>query len=306
MPNNEMRPSLDDLAVFLAVSESSGFRAAARTLGQSVSTTSETISRLERLLGVPLFTRTTRSVMLTDAGRQLATRVAPLLTEARVAMDEAASSRNAVRGRLKLNVPGAVMVDILPPLIDEFMIRHPDVRIEIVVEDRLVDMTAADCAAGIRYGEHLDQDMIAVPIGPRMQYSALGASPAYIDKHGSPSKPAELLHHDCIRYRIAGAAAFAWEFERNGKSVAIDPPARITVSTGGAAAGIDLAVAGRGIIYTFRNWLDPHFASGALVPVLPGWWPQFDGPNLYFPRRFMPAPLRAFVDLVRTKSDANA
>ncbi|WP_207485967.1 LysR family transcriptional regulator [Arenibaculum pallidiluteum] len=298
MPNNDALSSLDDLRVFLAVSDAGGFRTAARQLGVSASTVSETITRLETRLGVSLFNRTTRSVMLTEAGRLLAERLAPLVSEARAALDEAASSRDGVRGRLKLNVPGAVMVDILPPLIDRYMAAHPDVRVEIVVEERLVDITAADCDAGIRYGEHLEQDVIAIPIGPRHQQAALGACPSYLARHGLPTHPRELLDHGCIRTRIAGAALAPWEFEREGEELTVDPPARLTVSTGGALAAISLALSGRGIIYMFRNWLDPHYASGALVPVLQDWWPRYDGPRLYFARRLMPAPLRAFVDLV--------
>ncbi|WP_312797616.1 LysR family transcriptional regulator [Tianweitania sp.] len=298
MPNNDLAASLDDLRVFLAVADANGFRTAAKRLGQSPSTVSETISRLELRLGVPLFSRTTRSIMLTEAGRALAIRTAPLLSEARAALDEAASSQNTVRGRLRLNVPGAVMFDILPPIIDRYMAAHPDVRVELVVEDRLVDITAADCDAGIRYGEHLEQDMIAIPIGPRQQQAALAAAPSYLKRLGMPTHPSELLTHDCIRIRISGAAVGAWEFERGSETLTVDPPARLIMGTAGAMAAIALAKSGRGLLYTFRNWLDPHFADGTLVPVLQDWWPRYDGPRLYFSRRFMPAPLRAFVDLV--------
>ncbi len=298
MANNDAMSSLDDLRIFLAVFEAGGFRRAARNLGLSVSTVSETITRLEARLGVPLLGRTTRSVMATEAGRRLAGRVAPLISEARAALDEAASSETMLRGRLKLNVPGAVMRDILPPLLDRYMTAHPGVRVEIVVEDRLVDITAADCDAGIRYGEHLSQDMIAIPIGPRRQEAALAASPAYLARRGMPTHPRDLLDHDCIRVRISGAALTPWTFERDGEELTIDPPARLTVGTGGAAAAIDLAVAGHGFLCLFRNWLDPHLESGALEPVLPEWWQPFDGPRLYFSRRLVPAPLRAFIDLV--------
>lgn len=167
------------------------------------------------------------------------------------------------------------MVDILPPLIDRFLVRHPAVRVEIVVEDRLVDAIADGCVAGIRYGEHLAQDMIAVPIGPRYQQLALAASASYLSARGSPSHPREVLNHECIRMRFTSGVLTAWDFER----------------------------AGHGLICTFKNWLDPHLESGELVPVLMDWWRRFDGPRLYFPSRFMPAPLRAFVDLVSERPD---
>jgi DNA-binding transcriptional LysR family regulator len=297
MENNHA-PSLDDISVFLAVCEASGFRAAAKRLGLSPSKVSDMITRVETQLGVPLLTRNTRSVVPTEVGRELAARMAPLLAGMRAVLQEAGASGQEVRGLLKLNVTGAVMVDILPPLIDRFLIQHPAVQVEIVVEDRLVDAIADGCVAGIRYGEHLAQDMIAVPIGPPFQQLALAAAPSYLSARGTPSHPSELLNHECIRMRFSSGALTAWDFERNGKLLKLDPPSRLIVGVDAAAAAIDLARAGRGFVCTFRNWLDPHLRSGELVPVMQDWWLQFEGPRLYFPSRFMPAPLRAFVDLV--------
>ena len=302
---NHREPSLDDLSVFLAVCEASGFRAAAKRLGLSPSKVSDTISRVEAQLGVPLLTRNTRSVRPTEAGRALAARLSPLLAETRAALNDVAGADQQVRGLLKLNVAGAVMVDILPPLIDRFLIRHPAVRVEIVVEDRLVDAIAEGCVAGIRYGEHLAQDMIAVPIGLRFQQSALAASPSYLHARGHPVHPRNLLDHECIRTRFSSGALTAWEFERDGEVVKVDPPSHLIVGVDAAAAAIDFARAGRGLICTFRNWLDPHLDRGELVPVLKDWWQSFEGPQLYFPSRFMPAPLRAFVDLVSAERDSD-
>jgi len=298
MTNNAEVTSLDNLRVFLSVVEARGFRAASKQLGLSPSTVSEKIAEIELQLGVPLLTRTTRSVMPTEAGSALAARLAPLFAEARAALQDAANSQAEVRGLLKLNVTGAVMVDILPPLIDRFLMLHPHVRVEIVVEDRLVDIVAAGCEAGIRYGEHLAKDMIAVPIGPRVQGLAYAASPSYLARNATPLDPRDLLAHDAIRLRFSSGALVAWEFECGPEVMTIDPPGRLIIGVDAAPAAIDAACAGHGVIGTFKNWLDPHIENGSLHPVLPEWWPSFEGPRLYFSRRFVPAPLRALIDFV--------
>ena len=306
MANSDHLP-MDDLSIFLSVCETGGFRKTARRLGLSPSTVSEKVALLETRLGAPLLIRTTRSVSLTDVGRTLAERLSPLMRETRAALQDAMSSQDKVRGQLKLNVTGAVMVDILPPLIDRFLIRFPEVRIEIVVEDRLVDITAAGCDAGIRYGEHLAQDMIAVPIGPKFQRLALAASPGYLDAQGIPSHPSDLLAHDCIRLRFSSGALTDWELECGDQALTVDPPGRVIIGVDAAPAAIELARGGHGIICTFENWLDTALKTGDLRPVLPKWWSTFDGPRLYFSSRLMSAPLRAFVDLVgeeRTKDSA--
>lgn len=301
MANNDSIFGFDDLAVFLDICDTGGFRKTAQRLGLSASSVSERLKRLEQKIGVPLLTRTTRSVSPTEAGRQLAERLLPLYSEARMALRDAASSQREVRGLLRLNVTGAVMIDILPPMVDRFLQAHPGVRIEFVVEDRLVDAVAAGCDAGIRYGEHLAQDMIAVPLGPRHQRAGLAASPAYLAHRSTPRDPSDLLDHDCIRLRFSSGAYVPWEFENEGAVQTVDPVGRLIIGVDAAAAAIDLARSGHGLIYTFENWLEPHLASGDLVPVLPEWWITFDGPSLYFSRRFMPAPLRAFVDFIATE-----
>jgi DNA-binding transcriptional LysR family regulator len=298
MANNHNQPSLDDLAVFLAVRTSGGFRAAATQLGLAPSNISDTISRLESQLGVPLLLRTTRSMTLTEAGKELAERIAPLLAETRAALHDAASSQQHVRGVLRLNVPGAVMPDILPPLLDRFLAEHPGVRVDIVLEDRLVDAIAAGCDAGIRYGEHLSQDMIAIPLGPPMQQLAVAAAPAYFAARSMPSHPHDLIEHECIRLKFSSGALVKWELEKAGEALVVDPPARVTMHVDAVASAIDLACRGHGMILTFRNWLDPYLEKGELQPVLQDWWPQFEGPKLYFSRRLTPAPLRAFIDLI--------
>ncbi|WP_330629442.1 MULTISPECIES: LysR family transcriptional regulator [Thioclava] len=296
-----MANNLDDLGVFVAVVKAKGFRRAARQLGLSPATVSETISRLEARLELRLLTRTTRAVTPTEAGEALARRVAPLLAEMEDSLHAARSQSGALHGRLVLNVPGAVMVDILPPLVEAFCALYPQVEIEIMVDDRMVDAVAAGCDAGIRYGEALAQDMIAVPIGPRRQQAALAAAPAYLAREGCPAHPRDLLHHACLRARFSSGALVPWTFEKEGEEIRLDPKARLIIGTGGSAALIGHAVAGLGVCLTFRNWLEPHFKAGHLVPVLPDWWEEFEGPYLYFYGRRPPAALRAFVDFLRAQ-----
>lgn len=305
MTNNVDRLRLDDLSIFLAVVETGGFRAASKRLRISASSVSEKIAKLEEDIGAPLLNRTTRSVSPTEAGEALAKRISPLLDEVELAVSDASGAGGQVRGSLKLNVPGAVMVDILPAMIAEFMALHPQVRVEIMMENRLVDIVAAGCDAGIRYGEHLAQDMIAVPIGPQSQCLALAASPSYLAGREIPREPSDILDHECIRMRFSNGSLVPWELERDEVVVTIDPPARLIVDVEAVNSAIMLARSGRGIIATFGNWLDPFLESGELVPVLPDWWQWFGGPQLYFYRRFLPAPLRAFVDFVKQR-DASA
>jgi DNA-binding transcriptional LysR family regulator len=178
---------------------------------------------------------------------------------------------------------------------------YPDIRLEVIAEDSFVDVLAAGCDAGIRYDERLEADMIAVPIGPRVQRFATAAAPAYLRRHSRPDHPRDLLSHACLRGRFGSGAMTAWEFERAGEVVRVDPAGPLLVSIG---AAIDLAVAaavaGTGIITLFEDWLRPQLDSGALEPVLESWWPSFSGPFLYYPgRRLVPASLRAFIDFIK-------
>jgi len=163
---------------------------------------------------------------------------------------------------------------------------------------------AAGFDAGIRYEERLEQDMIAVPIGPRTQRFAAAAAPAYLDRRGRPQHPRELLEHACLRGRFSSGAMATWEFERAGEVVRIEPTGPLLVSIGTATdLAVDAALAGVGVICLFDDWLRPHFDSGALEPVLEPWWQRFSGPFLYYSgRRLVPAPLRAFIDFIRVSA----
>lgn len=296
-----MTTYLDDVRVLAAVARAGGFREAARASGTSASSMSEAVRRLEASVGVRLLQRTTRSVTPTEAGARLLERLGPALEEIAAALDGVRTTGDRVAGTLRLNVPTVASRLVLPRIVPEFLEAHPDVRVEVTAQDALVDVLAAGCDAGIRYVASLEKDMIAVPIGPRKQRFALGASPDYLERHGRPNHPRALLEHACLRTRFPTGALVAWELERDGEVVKVDPTGPLVVSMGSATdLLIDAAVAGRGIVYTFEDWLRPQFESGALKPLLERWWPSFSGPFLYYPsRRHMPAPLRAFVDFIR-------
>ncbi len=300
-----MKIDLDDLNAFVAVARAGGFREAARLKGSSASGLSEAVRRLETGLGVRLLNRTTRSVLPTEAGQGLIDRLAPALTEVEAALDVVNGFRDKPAGTLKLNVPVSAARLILPDLVPKFLAAYPDIRLEIITDQSFVDILAAGCDAGIRYDERLQQDMIAVPIGPRTQRFAAAASPAYLKTSGRPDHPRDLLSHACIRGRFASGAMPPWEFERDGEVVLIEANGPLIVRIGGPTdLAVDAAIAGTGIIMLFEDWLQPYFDSGALEPVLEPWWQSFSGPFLYYPgRRLVPAPLRAFIDFVKAAND---
>jgi DNA-binding transcriptional LysR family regulator len=207
---------------------------------------------------------------------------------------------------LRLNVPANVARIVLPRIIVPFLQAYPEIRLEVTAEDSFVDLLAAGADAGIRYDERLEQDMIALPIGPRRQRFATAAAPDYLAEHGHPDHPRDLLNHRCLRGRFAGGFMPLWEFEKEGEIVRVDPPSALVTRPGLATdLLIDAAVGGIGIISLFEDWLAPHLESGAMQPLLKPWWQSFSGPFLYYPgRRHLPAPLRAFVDFIKASERA--
>ncbi len=298
-----MAVELGDLGAFVAVARAKGFREAARSTGGSPSGLSEAVRRLEAELGVRLLNRTTRSVAPTEAGQSLLARLAPALGEMEAALDAVNSFRDRPAGTLRLNVPVSAARLVLPKIVPGFLAAYPDIRLEVMTDESFVDVLAAGCDAGIRYGERLEQDMIAVPIGPRSQTYALAASPAYLDLRGRPQHPRDLLDHSCLRFRFPSGNMPNWELELEGEVVVVEPKGPLIVQAGGAIElAVEAAVAGVGIIGLFEDWLRPQLESGALEPVLRPWWQEFPGPFLYYPgRRLVPAPLRAFLDFVKSR-----
>jgi DNA-binding transcriptional LysR family regulator len=300
-----MKVDLGDLNAFVAVARARGFRDGARASGGSASGISEAVRRLEAQLGVRLLNRTTRSVVPTEAGERLLERLGPALTEVEAALDVVNGFRDRPAGTLRLNVPVSAARLVLPAIVPPFLAAYPEIRVEVIAEDSFVDVLAAGCDAGIRYVERLEQDMIAVPIGPRVQRFATAAAPAYLDRYGRPGHPRELLGHACLLGRFpSGTTMSTWEFERDGKVVQVEVTGPLVVRIGAAVdLKVEAAIGGAGIVHLFEDWLRPHLDSGALEPILEPWWLRFPGPFLYYPgRRLVPAPLRAFVDFIRASA----
>jgi DNA-binding transcriptional LysR family regulator len=301
-----MKIDLGDLKAFVAVARTGGFRDGARASGYSASAISEAVRRLEARLGIRLLNRTTRSVVPTEAGERLLERLRPALTEVEAALDVVNGFRDRPAGTLRLNVPVSAARLVLPAIVPPFLAAYPEIRLEVIAEDSFVDVLAAGCDAGIRYGERLEQDMIAVPIGPRIQRFATAAAPAYLDRRGRPGHPRELLGHACLLGRFpSGTTMSTWEFERDGEVMQVEVTGPLVVRAGAAIdLAVEAAIAGAGIMSLFEDWLRPHIDSGALEPILEPWWQRFPGPFLYYPgRRLVPAPLRAFVDFIKASAD---
>ncbi len=302
-----MQIDLGLLQAVMAVAQAGGFRQAARATNSSPSRLSDAVRRAEQQLGVRLFNRTTRTVRLTEAGDTLLQRLLPAMSEVESALDAVNQFRTTPRGTLRLNVPVSAARLVLPHIVPAFLARYPEIQMDIIAQSNVLDVFRAGCDAGIRYDERLEQDMIAIPIGPRRQRFAVAAAPAYLDRAGRPKHPRELLNHACIRGRYASGIMPEWEFERDGELVKLQPSGPLVVSVGAAVdLAVQAAVAEVGVIQLFEEWLRPYIASGQLEPILEPWWQSFSGPYLYYPdRRLVPAPLRAFIDFVREQNTSD-
>jgi len=291
----------NDLAAFASVARAGGFRDAARASGVSASSLSAAVKRLESKLGLRLLNRTTRSVAPTDAGLHFLERLMPLFGEMQAALDVLNAFRDTPTGTLKLNVPANAARTFLPGIVGPFIKAYPGVRVEVIVEDGFVDVLSSGCDAGIRYDERLEQDMIAVPIGPRTQRFATAAAPSYFAARGRPAHPRELLGHACLRIQFSGGAMAMWRYQRGEEEYELNPAGPLVVRPASALdLAISAAVSGAGIINLFEDMLQPYLDSGELEPVLEPWWLSFTGPFLYYPgHRHVPAPLRAFIDFIR-------
>lgn len=294
-----MRDELDGVEIFVAVAETKGFRAAGERLGVSGSAVSQALRRLEDRLGIALVRRTTRSVHLTEAGERFFATARPALNELRTAVAAVGDLGNEPRGTLRLHVSGAAESFLNGPLLAEFLKDYQHVRLDLFVSDEPVDIVAAGYDAGIRLGEIIDRDMIAVPVSGDIRLVVVG-SPSYFARHRKPKHPRDLVEHDCINWHpTPEAPPYRWEFTEGKREFSVDVRARVL--TNDPALNIRLARAGAGLSLADDRKRD-YVARGELVPVLEEFSTPFPGFYLYYPERRHASPaLRALVDYLRRK-----
>jgi len=293
------KASLADLEALAAIVAHRSFRKAADGLQLSPSSLSHMMRALEQRLGVRLLNRTTRSVAPTEAGERLVARLGPALREIDAALSEVDDFGSGPRGTLRINANEVAARLLLRGIVPAFLSRHPGVALDLVTEGRLVDIVAEGFDAGVRLGEALPRDMIAVPLETSARFIAV-AAPAYLAARKAPRTPDGLMQHACIRQRLPSGKRYRWEFERRGQELVIDVPGNLTLDHPDLM--VQAAVAGLGIAYVpehcARTWLD----GGALVTVLDDWCPEIPGLYLYYPgHRHVPAALRAFIDVVKAQ-----
>jgi DNA-binding transcriptional LysR family regulator len=285
-----------DLEAFVSVAQAGSFRRAATEQRVSVSSLSQRLRMLEERLGVRLMNRTTRSVALTEAGEALLSRVSPAMRDMEAAVDHVRGLRAVPSGRLRINAPAPVVHLVLAPMVAPFLQRYPQIELEIVAESSLIDIVAQGFDAGVRFGEHLAQDMIAVSLGPQQRYAVV-ASPGYIAAHGRPRKPEDLIGHPCIVTRFSSGAQNDWEFEKAGRVIRVKPKAALISMQ--PALQVQAARDGLGFLMTFDGYVREAIAEGALVSMLADWCEPFPGPFLYYPSRRQPPPaLAAFIAFI--------
>jgi len=294
------RTPLNELALFATIAREGSFTRAASVLGISTSALSHAMRGLETRLGVRLLSRTTRSVSTTTAGEQLLSALQPALAAIDDGLAGLSEWRDNPSGLVRITTFAWAAQTVLQPKLPAFLIANPNVRVEVNIEDALVDIVAEGFDAGIRFGESVDKDMVAVRVGPDLR-SAVVATPDYFSRHAPPTSPYDLDRHACINYRLATSGGILpWEFRHDGKDIKIRPSGPLVVNDGPLAAAAIRAGAGLG--YIMERDVAEDLATGALVKVLDAWCPTFPGCYLYHSsRRQSPAALRALIDALRVR-----
>jgi DNA-binding transcriptional LysR family regulator len=277
------REDLGDLMNLLAIAEEGSFTRAAAKLGISQSALSHAIRRLEGRLGVRLLTRTTRSVAPTEAGERLIETIRPAFDGIGEKLDALTSFREKPAGTIRITTPEHAARTILWPAANRITAEYPDIRIELYVESGFTDIVAERFDAGVRLGETIAKDMIAVRIGPRLRMAAI-AAPSYFKVHPKPKTPRDLARHSCINLRLTSASGlYAWEFDKGGRELKVRVDGQLVFNR--IPLILDAALAGRGIAFVMEDQVAAHVADGSLVRVLEDWCEPFDGYHLYYPSR---------------------
>jgi DNA-binding transcriptional LysR family regulator len=286
------------LQAFLAVARSRSFSGAARELGVSRSAVSQGVRQLEEELRVALVARTTRSVSLTDAGRRLMESAGPAVTQMRAALTEATAKPGEVIGRVRLTVPRAAFHFVIEPVLPKFRERHPLIEVELVFEDRRVDIVGEGYDAGIRLSEYVERDMVGVRLTDSFRFIVVGA-PGYLEKHGTPQRPEDLLHHEYLTFRSATTGSlYAWELERGRRTWRVPVRGSLVVNDGLVCA--TWAEQGLGLAYVMEPLVDEQLRTALLRCVLEPYAASVPGFFLYYPSRAQRSgPLRLFVEAVR-------
>lgn len=292
------RRALPDLTAFALLAELRSFRRAGQALGVSASALSHRLRRMEAELGVRLLNRSTRSVAPTEAGERLLARLGPALADIQAGLTEVAEFRERPAGRLRLNVPRSAARLAIGPRIGGFLRAYPDIRVEVVADNNLVDIIAGGFDAGIRFDESLPAEMVAVRVGQPLRMVA-AASPDYVARCGAPQSPDDLAHHACLRMRFPSGAFYDWELEK------ADDIRRVAVNGPLIADDIEVlkqaAIDGAGIAFLIEPSVKAELADGRLVSLLDDWCPPFPGYSIYYPSRRQVSPaLRAFIDWMRS------
>ncbi|MDB5566992.1 MAG: LysR family transcriptional regulator [Tardiphaga sp.] len=287
------RQPIDDLLAFLAVARECSFTRAAAQLGVSQSALSQTIRGLEERLGVRLLTRTTRSVAPTEAGERLVRTVGPRLDEIDAELAAVTALRNKPAGTIRITTGEHAAEAIVWPALAKLLPRYPDIKVELIVDHGLTDIVAERYDAGVRLGEQVAKDMIAVRIGPDFRMVVVG-SPTYFATRPQPRKPQDLTGHDCINIRLPTyGGIYAWEFEKRGRTLKVRVEGQLVFTN--IALRLNAVLAGLGLAYLPEDQVQPHLADGRLIQVLADWCPPFSGYHLYYPSRRQPAPAFALL-----------
>lgn len=295
------REDWGSLAAFALVAEERSFTRAAARLGVSPSALSHTMRRLEERVGVQLLARSTRSVSTTQAGERLLARINPAINEISSAIEQLGEISGRPTGHIRISAPGEAARRVIAPALPRFVEMYPDIVVEVLIEQGFTNIIERRLDAGIRLGESLEKDVVAVPVSGPLRMAAI-ASPGYLEKHGTPKDPRELRSHRCINLRLPAAGTiYKWEFERDGEKVDIAVEGPLIFDSGGMV--VDAAIAGLGIGFVLEDRTLGHVKAGTLVRVLSDWCPAFPGFYLYYPGRRQVSPaLAAFIDSLRMPS----